>query len=159
VAVRASDGEMPWKTRLGGPVLGGVLVGDSLVYAATGRPDGKLYAVRRRDGNLRWKVTTGRTMVPLAASGTLVLAHTEQGVLVAVDGRRGNVAWRARVRPGRAAPVEAGGAIVATGIDSIYRIDPASGRVLLRKALPGAVLGGWTLADGRLVGGTADSLV
>lgn len=159
VAVRVTDGEMPWKTRLGGPVLGGVLAGDSLVYAATGRPDGKLYAVRRTDGNLRWKVTTGRTMVPLAASGNLVLTHTQRGEVVAVDGNRGRIAWRARVQPGRAAPVEVAGAIVATGIDSVYRIDPASGRVLLRRALPGAVVGGWTESDGRLVGGTADSLV
>lgn len=159
VAIRVTDGKVPWKTRLGGPILGGVLAGDSLVYAATGRPDGKLYAVRRSDGNLRWDVNTGRTMVPLAAAGNLVLTHTERGQLVAVNGRSGRVVWRARVRPGRAAPIEAAGAIVATGIDSIYRIDAGSGDVLLRRKLPGAVLGGWTLANGRLVGGTADSLV
>lgn len=158
-AVRALDGKVLWKTRIGGPVLGGVLVGDSLVYAATGRPEGALYALRRSDGNIRWKAKTGRTMVPVGRAGGLVLTHSQSGMLVASAARSGQMRWRTRIGPGRAAPVAAAGAIIATAIDSIYRVDTATGRVLLRRVLSGAVPGGWTLSEGRLIGGTADSTI
>ena len=158
-AVNAADGDVLWKTRLGGPVLGGVMVSDSMVYAATGRPDGRLFAVRRSDGKLRWRATTGHTMAPLGRAGDLVVAHNQRGQLIATNGRTGRRAWLARVQPGRAAPIEAANGIVATSIDSIYRVDPADGRVLLRRRLPGSVIGGWTVAGGYLVGGTADSSI
>jgi outer membrane protein assembly factor BamB len=158
-AIDAGNGDVLWNARLGGPVLGGVLVGDSLVYAATGRPDGRLFAVRRSDGKLRWRATTGHTMAPLGLVGNLVLAHNQRGQVVATDARTGRSSWRTRVQPGRAAPIAAGDGIVVTSIDSIYRLDPATGRVLLRRALSGSVVGGWTVANGRLVAGTSDSTI
>lgn len=158
-AVRTSDGEVLWKTRLGGPMSGGVLVTDSMVYAATARPDGELYAIRRRDGDMLWREPTGRTIVPLARAGDVIVTHTLERGVVGVNTRTGRIAWRTRARPGRAAPVAIDSVVIATAVDTVYRIDPANGAILLRRPLRSSVLGGWAVRDGRLIGGTTDSTV
>ena len=54
-AVDLGSGQLRWSSRLGGLIGGGVLVGGDTVYAASGRPEGKVYALDAHTGREVWR--------------------------------------------------------------------------------------------------------
>ncbi|HMH56067.1 MAG TPA: PQQ-binding-like beta-propeller repeat protein, partial [Gemmatimonadales bacterium] len=65
-AVDVGTGEVRWSMRLSGMIAGGVLLAGDTVYAATSRPEGRVYALARFTGKQIWWTSTNPIGAPLA---------------------------------------------------------------------------------------------
>jgi outer membrane protein assembly factor BamB len=159
-AVNLTSGRVEWAERLSGVVAGGVLVSGDTVYAASSRPDGRLYALDRRTGARLWRVRTGAVGAPLALVEGLVIVPTQRGDFLGLRAAQGDRRWRRKLGTSRVAPVDVGGGtIVVATVDSIFRLRAADGIVTHRVRTPGAVLSPWVRIGENLVAGTTDSQV
>lgn len=155
-AVDLATGESLWNRRLPGALMGGVLVRNSMLYAGTGRPDGRVDAMDFR-GRRIWRARSGEVTAPLAAAADMIIALNRDGYVVALNAATGRMRWRQPVGRARAPAIESDGAIVVTTLDSLFRLEFEAGRVQARRPAPGVVLGGWIPAGGALVAGVADT--
>ena len=159
-AVDLSSGVIRWSTRLSGIVGGGVLASGDTLFVATSRPDGKVFALERNTGKRIWRTSTGAIDAPLALARGVLVAATQRGVLLGINPRTGEIAWRQRLGTARVAPAAAGeDVLVIATIDSLFRVVVTDGRVTHRVGSPGTVLSPWIPFGGGLVAGTTDSLV
>jgi outer membrane protein assembly factor BamB len=144
VLLDRASGEQIWRQRVDGTVLAGPLLDGDRVYVATERtPEGKVYALRLRDGGRLWTRSTGSVAAPLAVDGDALYAGNEAGEVFRLGLDGGTVAWR-RALPGavRAGPVPAAsGILVATTADSLFLLDRGTGVIVHRAATTGSVLG------------------
>ena len=159
-AIDLDSGRVAWDRRLSGAVLGGVLTHDSVLFVATARPEGRVFALDKATGRQRWRASVGEVGAPLGWAGGVVLAATRRGDLVALDPARGRPRWRRRLGSIRSAPVAVdSGAVVVASVDSLFRVATADGRVTHRRALPGSTLRAWVPVGETLVAATTDSTV
>ncbi len=84
-AVDLTSGEVRWSTRLSGMVVGGVLVSGDTIYAASSRPEGRIYALRGATGKQIWHVSTAPIAAPLALIDGILVAETQQGEVLGLD--------------------------------------------------------------------------
>jgi outer membrane protein assembly factor BamB len=157
-AVNLASGEVRWTSRLGGLITGGVLVAGDTVYVASGRPEGKVYALDGRSGRRLWRTGTGAVGAPLAlVHGTLV-ALTQRGEVLGLDPAGGRIRWRRPTGFARiaAVPADSGTLVVAT-VDSLYRLRATDGHVLRRVRTPGPIVSPWLPYGELLLAGTTDS--
>ncbi len=159
VALDLRSGVQRWASRLQGPVSRGVLLVGDTVYAGTERPDGQVYALDLGRGSKLWDTKTGYVSSPLALAAGALVVQTRGGVTVALDPRTGAVRWRRHTGVGRAPALTADSTILVTTLDSLFRLNPKSGRIEARRATPGAILGGWTRWNDLLLSGSTDSLL
>jgi outer membrane protein assembly factor BamB len=159
-AVDLASGQLRWSSRLGGLIGGGVLVVGDTVYTASGRPEGKVYALDAHTGRRLWRTTTGTVSAPLALVDGILVAETQRGEVVGLDPAAGTVRWRRIVGFSRipAVPADSGTLVVAT-IDSLFRLNARDGKVVRRARSPGAIVSPWLEHHGLLVAGTTDSSV
>lgn len=160
VAVNLSTGQQRWSSRLGGLIGGGVVVAGDTVYAATSRPEGKVYALDGQTGRRYWRTGTGPISAPLALIGGLLIAENQRGEAIGLDPHTGAIRWRRKLGVARipAIPADSGTFVMAT-VDSLFRVSARDGRVIRRAPSPGAVVSPWITHGRVLVAGTADSLV
>jgi outer membrane protein assembly factor BamB len=159
-AVDLATGTVLWSSRLSGLVAGGVLVSGDTVYAASSRPEGRVYALSRGIGERIWTTKTGPVAAPLALVAGTLIASAQRGELVGLDPGDGSIRWRRRMGMARTAPVETGdGSLVVATVDSIYRVTAADGVVSHRVRSPGTIVSPWVAYRGGLVAGTTDSQV
>jgi len=159
-AVDLTSGQTQWSSRLGGLIGGGVLVEGDAVYAASSRPEGKVYALDAKTGRRLWRTTTGPVGAPLALIGGLLIAENQRGQIIGLDPKSGTVRWRRRLGISRipAVPADSGTILIAT-VDSLFRLSAADGKVVRRVSSPGSIVSPWIAHRGLLVAGTTDSLV
>jgi len=159
-AVDLASGQTRWSSRLGGLVGSGVLVAADTIYAASSRPEGKVYALDAQTGRRIWRTSVGPVSAPLALVDGVLVAATQRGYLVGLDPQGGTVRWRRRLGVARIPAVAAdSGTIVVATVDSLFRIGIRDGRVVRRAPSPGAIVSPWIQQGGVLVAGTTDSLV
>jgi outer membrane protein assembly factor BamB len=151
VLLTRSTGQVLWRTRLQGTIRAGPLLARDRLYVGTeASPDGRVYALRLKDGGVLWSTRTGSVEASLALDHDTLYAATEPGVVLRLATADGKVVWR-RQLPGavRAPPVPApDGLAVATTADTLFLLDRATGEVRRRLATAGAVLGGPALGPG-----------
>jgi outer membrane protein assembly factor BamB len=159
-AVDLSSGDVRWSSRLPGMIVGGILLAGDTIFAASSRPEGRIYALRRRNGKAIWKTSTPAIGAPLSLIEGVLIAQTQRGEVMAVSPRTGKISWRRRVGVARATatPAGSGGVLVST-TDSLVRLTTADGSVTHRTRSPGTVLSSWVRYKGALVAGTTDSQV
>jgi outer membrane protein assembly factor BamB len=159
-AVDLASGEVRWSARLSGMIVGGVLVSGDTIYAASSRPEGRVYALSRSNGKQVWRISTHPIGAPLALVDGVLVAETQRGGVMAINPATGKVLWHRRlgVARVRAVPAGNGGVVVAT-TDSLFRLALADGRVTHRVASPGTLVSPWLSHNGALIGGTTDSQV
>jgi len=162
VLVDRTSGEVLWRQRVDGTIRGGPLLDEDRLYVATeAQPEGRVYAIRLRDGKPIWRARVGSVVAPLAYDGEALYAGTEGGAVVRLEPEGGRVTWRRALSGAiRAAPIATPhGLAVVTTADTLYLLDRATGQVRARLATPGAVLG-TPASDGRRVYlGTTDGRV
>ncbi len=158
-AVDLASGAVKWRRRLGGAILGGVVVSGGTVFVGTDRPQGAVVALDAVTGAQRWRRVRWRTGMPLAVGAGVVAMHAREGHIVALEPGTGRVRWRRRIGASVTPPVALADAILATTSDSLFRLSPGDGAVLARAAGPGDAPGGWRTAGTQLVGGTAQGEV
>jgi outer membrane protein assembly factor BamB len=162
VLVDRGSGEVLWRQRVDGTIRGGPLLDEDRLYVGTeAQPEGRVYAIRLRDGKPIWRTRVGSVAAPLAFDGDALYAGTEDGAVVRLDAEHGSITWRRRL-PGavRVAPVPTPqGLAVATTADTLYLLDVRTGAPSARFATPGTVLATPALQTGagtdRLYLGTA----
>jgi outer membrane protein assembly factor BamB len=101
VALSATDGAEAWRVRVGSEVLSPPIGGAQLVFVQT--IDGRLLALERNDGRVRWVfdnpvpvLTLRGTATPLFSAG-IVYAGFANGMVVAVRAENGEPIWQHRV--------------------------------------------------------------
>ncbi|MGH7525881.1 MAG: PQQ-binding-like beta-propeller repeat protein, partial [Gemmatimonadales bacterium] len=157
-AVDLQSGGVRWSHRLAGLVAGGVVVSGDTVYAASSRPEGRVYAIDRETGKRLWRTATGPVGAPLSLAGNVLVALTQREEVVALEPATGKVRWRRKVGTSRIAAMPvAGAALVVATVDSLFRLEAAGGKVTHRTASPGTLVSPWIVYHGALVGGTTDS--
>ncbi len=160
-AIDLSTGEELWNKRQAGAIIGGVAAAGDTLFVGTDRPSGRVVAIRSRDGKRIWQNKVGRVGVPLAVARGTVVAHMANGQVVALRSADGAEIWRRYLGPTLSGPmVSEPGSVIATTMDSVFRLDLLDGSVLARRATSGSVVGGWS-RDGSsgLVGGTTAAQV
>ncbi len=162
VLLDRASGEVLWRQRVDGTIRAGPLLDEDRLYVATeSQPDGRVYAIRLRDGKPIWRTRVGSVVAPLAYDGEALYAGTEGGAVVRVEPEGGRVAWRRALSGAiRAGPVATPqGLAVVTTADTLYLLDRTTGQVRGRLATPGAVLGTPATDGRRLYLGTTDGRV
>ncbi len=160
VAVDLQSGRTRWSVRVGGTLVGGVLLSGDLLYAGTDQPGGKVHAFRTISGSEVWARSTGYIQSPLALVDGKLIGLTRQNRVVALHAATGRIAWRRPLPTSRYAPVPLGGAdVLISSYDSLYRVRVSDGKVTLRRRAPGVITAGWRAFGNLLVAGTGDSLV
>jgi outer membrane protein assembly factor BamB len=160
VAVDLGSGRNRWAVRVPGPLVGGMLVRDSLVYAATDRPGGKVYALNTVSGNQEWSTGTGYVQTPLLLMGDRLVVLTRAGRMLGLDAKNGKVRWRTPLLANRVAPIALDGEHFAvSSYDSVYRVRLTDGRILQRRKSPGTIASNWQRIGSALIAATADSQV
>ncbi|MFL5403145.1 MAG: PQQ-binding-like beta-propeller repeat protein [Gemmatimonadales bacterium] len=159
-AVDLGSGDVRWGRRLSGMLVGGVLLPGDTLYAATSRPEGRVYALRRANGKQIWYQSISPIAAPLALVDRVLVAQTQRGEVLGLDPGNGKIRWRRRVGVSRvaAAPAGEGGVLVAT-TDSLIRLTLIDGKVTHRTHSPGTIVSAWIPYPGGLVAGTTDSQV
>lgn len=143
VLVDRTSGDVLWRQRVDGTIRAGPLLDEDRLYVATeAQPEGRVYAIRLRDGKTIWRTRVGSVVAPLAFDGEALYAGTEGGAVVRVDPEAGGVKWRRALSGAvRAGPVATPhGLAVVTTADTLYLLDRATGQVRARRATPGAVI-------------------
>jgi outer membrane protein assembly factor BamB len=154
VLVDRGSGEVLWRTHLDGSVRAGPLIDEDRLYVATESPQGRVYAVRLRDGRQLWRTPAGSVTAPITFDGEAIYAATEQGLVLRLEPDHGTVQWRrplaGAVRAGPLVTPNGAGLVVATTSDTLYLLDRQTGAVRSQLTLPGAVLA-TPATDGRRV--------
>ena len=158
-AISIDSGKVRWGFRLTGSVLGGVVRADSSVYVASVRPESNLLSLDAATGRKRWSTRITEPSGPVALVNGVLLVPTRRGDLLAVTPGDGVIRWRRRIGYARSGAVSAAGGVMIASLDSIFRLAIGDGRVLQRRAAPGAVLAAWLPADTLLIGASADSML
>ena len=159
-AVELTSGAVRWSSRLTGIIAGGVLVSGDTIYAATSRPDGRVFALDRLTGRRYWQASTGPIGAPLFLWHGMLIAPTQRGMLIGLNPATGVIAWRRRMGTARIPAVSADSvSVLVATVDSLFVVATADGKVLRRARSPGTVLSPWVRLGDRLVAGTTDSLV
>src|SRR5947209_3251856 len=143
VLLDRASGEILWRSHLDGTVRAGPLLDEDRLYVATeSQPDGRVYAVRLRDGRRLWRTRVGSVTAPIAFDSDAIFAATEEGLVLRLEPERGMVRWRCPLSGAvRAGPlVTPNGLVVATTTDTLFLIDRQTGTVRSHLSLPGAVL-------------------
>jgi serine/threonine-protein kinase len=157
-AVDLRTGDVRWARRLSGILAGGVLLAGDTVFAATSRPEGRVYALRRASGKQIWFKSLSPIGAPLALFDRVIVVQTQHGEVLALDPMTGRIEWRRRVGVSRVAAAPAGdGATLIATTDSLVRLNLADGKVTHRVRSPGTIVSPWVAYGGSLVAGTTDS--
>jgi outer membrane protein assembly factor BamB len=145
-----------WRLHLG-PTESSPLVAGGLVYVGDWR--GKVYAVDRLTGKVRWTFATGGKIKGSAAlAGGRVFIGSYDGHVYALDARTGRLRWRASAQPRfgstgtfYATPAVAFGRVYVGSTDGkVYSFGATSGRLLWSQGTGGYVYSS-AAVSGRLV--------
>jgi outer membrane protein assembly factor BamB len=159
-AVELASGAVRWSSRLSGIIAGGLLVSGDTIYAATTRPQGRVFALDRLTGRKYWQTGTGPIGAPLAMWRGVLLAPAQNGELIGLDPRIGTIKWRRKVGVARVAAVPADSvAVLVATVDSLFLVTVADGKVIQRAGTPGTILSPWIKFGDGLVAGSTDSVV
>lgn len=151
-----ATGELLWRRRVGEPVGAGPLLADDRLLVATQDDRGRLHALRLADGKSLWSQTTGDVVAPLVATDGWVAAGSLDGWVGVWTVATGDRRWRTRLAGSvRTAPLATrAGLLVATTTDSLFLLDPADGRILVRRATRGTALAAPASAESLVLVGT-----
>jgi outer membrane protein assembly factor BamB len=159
VAASRDSGTIRWTARLPGDIVGGVVANETRIFAATGRPSGRIQAISLAGGTV-WRTNTGRMTSSLGLVEDMVAGMTVTGDVIALNAATGHVRWRRYAGPSRTAPAAAGpGRMLVTTMDSLILLETTAGRSIARRPVSGVTLAGWQPFGALLVAGFSDSAV
>jgi len=154
-AIRQSDGQVIWETRIGNPrnrvydVDSQPLLIEGQLFAASA--DGLLYSLDPRDGSVNWASDAGGANDIAYRNGRL---YTTGGSnLYCVDPATGLIFWSQDFeKPAMSAPALGDGFItVVSTIDKIYIVESATGDIAYERYVRKGSLGDPTVVDDRYV--------
>lgn len=157
VAVDLTLGRIKWAYRMDGPSLSGVLFRHDTVIAGSERPGGEVTVLADSTGRRGWKRRVGYVSAPLALVGDVVIVQTRTKGTYGLDVASGKTLWRTPLMGGRVSAVPGGeGTILFGTLDSLYRVEATTGKVLLRLAAPGTFASDWVPSPRGIVAATGE---
>ena len=169
VALKAKDGQLFWRSEMGGELSASPVADDSMIYVAseasgpmTGHVGGALRALGREGGVTQWMTPLVRPLRgSLAVSGWKLFAGGIDGRAYAFDKRTGGVLWSI---PFGAAlnghPVSAGGRVYFGSEDgTLLALEESTGKLLWRYRTQGAIRGPVAISNQTIFFGSGDGYV
>src|ERR1044071_5400018 len=171
VALKAKDGQLFWRTEIGGELSASPVADETAIYVAsetkvqpneTQKPAGALRALGREGGVTQWMTPLVRPLRgALALSGGKLFAGGSDGRAYAFDKRTGGVLWSipfALVFSGQ--PVVKGGKVYLGSEDgTLLALDEATGRLVWRYRTKGAIHGPVAVNNETVFFGSGDNYV
>jgi outer membrane protein assembly factor BamB len=149
VALKAKDGQLYWRTEVGGELSASPVADESAIYVASEtvgqaneKSNGALRALGREGGVTQWMTPLVRPLRgALALNGPRLFAGGSDGRAYAFDKRTGGVLWSIPFEsPFAGQPVAKDGRVYFGSEDgTLLALDEATGRVLWRYRTKGAV--------------------
>lgn len=175
VALRARDGQLYWRSEMGGELSASPVADDHAVYVASeiaGEPTKSEAGIRRATGTLRalgreggvtqWMRTLAMPLRgSLSVSGNKLIAGGGDGRVYAFDKRTGEILWSLFYGTRfNCQPVAADGRVYAGNEDgNLLAIEEATGKLLWRYRTRGPVQGPVTIVNGAVYFGSGDGYV
>jgi outer membrane protein assembly factor BamB len=169
VALKARDGQLFWRSEMGGELSASPVADDSMIYVASetlgptkGYVGGALRALGREGGVTQWMTPLVRPLRgSLALSGGKLFAGGIDGRAYAFDKRTGGVLWSI---PFGAAlnghPVSASGRVYFGSEDgTLLALEEATGKLLWRYRTQGAIRGPVAVSNQTIFFGSGDGYV
>jgi outer membrane protein assembly factor BamB len=171
VALKAKDGQLYWRTEVGGELSASPVADETAIYVAsetkvqpneTQKPAGALRALGREGGVTQWMTPLVRPLRgALTLSGGKIFAGGSDGRAYAFDKRTGGVLWSIPfeiVFSGQ--PVVKGGKVYLGSEDgTVLALDETTGRLLWRYRTKGAIHGPVAVNDDTVFFGSGDNYV
>jgi len=171
VALKAKDGQLYWRTEVGGELSASPVADETSIYVASEtkvqpneiqKPAGALRALGREGGVTQWMTPLIRPLRgALTLSGGKIFAGGSDGRAYAFDKRTGGVLWSIPfeiVFSGQ--PVVKGGKVYLGSEDgTLLALDEATGRLLWRYRTNGAIHGPVAVNDDTVFFGSGDNYV
>jgi outer membrane protein assembly factor BamB len=171
VALKASDGQLHWRSEMGGELSASPVADENTIYVASEttvppneiqKPAGALRALGREGGVTQWMTPLVRPLRgALTVSGGKLFAGGSDGRAYAFDKRTGGVFWSipfALVFSGQ--PVAKDGRVYLGSEDgTLLALDEATGRLLWRYRTQGAIHGPVAVKDKDVFFGSGDGYV
>ena len=169
VALKAKDGQLFWRTEVGGELSASPVADESTIYVASEtvvkaneQSAGALRALGREGGVTQWMTPLVRPLRgALALSGPRLFAGGSDGRAYAFDKRTGGVLWSIPFASSFAGqPVSKNGRVYFGSEDgTLLALDEATGRVLWRYRTKGAVRGPVAVTNENVFFGSGDGYV
>jgi len=171
VALKATDGQLFWRSDLGGELSASPVADENAIYVASETvvqanesraSAGALRALGREGGVTLWMTPLVRPLRgALTVSGGKLFAGGSDGRAYAFDKRTGGVLWSIPFNsPFTSHPVAKAGRVYFGSEDgTLLALDEATGRVLWRYRSKGAVRGPVAVAGESIVFGSGDGYV
>ena len=171
VALKAHDGQLLWRSDLGGELSASPVADASAIYVASetttpsGDPraqSGALRALGREGGVTRWVTALGKPLRgALTISDTKIFAGGSEGRAYAFDKRTGGLFWSIPfTSPFNTQPVLKDGRVYFGAEDgTLLALEEATGRLLWRYRTRGAVRGPVAVAENTVFFGSGDGYV
>lgn len=168
VALQAKDGQLNWRTEVGGELSASPVADENAIYVASetvGQPNapaGALRALGHEGGVTQWMTPLVRPLRgALALNGGKLFGGGSDGRAYAFDKQTGGVLWSipfSLVFSGQ--PVVRGGKVFLGSEDgTVLALDEATGRLLWRYRTKGAIHGPVAVNADRVFFGSGDSYV
>jgi eukaryotic-like serine/threonine-protein kinase len=171
VALKARDGQLHWRSELGGELSASPVADETAIYVASEitptsgeqrGQSGALRALGREGGVTRWVTALGKSLRgALTISDTKIFAGGSDGRAYAFDKRTGGVFWSVPfTSPFNGQPVLKDGRVYFGSEDgTLLALEEATGRVLWRYRTKGAVRGPVAVAENTVFFGSGDGYV
>ena len=169
VALKAKDGQLFWRSEIGGELSASPVADESAIYVASetvGKPNetsaGALRALGREGGVTQWMTPLVRPLRgALTFSGGKLFAGGSDGRAYAFDKRTGGVLWSIPfASPFNGQPVAKDGSVYFGSEDgTLLALDEATGRVLWRYRTKGAIRGPVAVTEEVVFFGSGDGYV
>ena len=139
-ALSKTTGVTVWMKTLAAPLSGGLLVGESAVFA--GSTDGKVYAFDKRSGLTLWVNQYGESFSSQpAGAGHSLFIGGDKGSLFSLDQTTGNMTWRYQTGGPIQGPIAIvnGTVYIGSGDGYVYALRESSSKAIWRRRTGAAV--------------------
>jgi eukaryotic-like serine/threonine-protein kinase len=171
VALKAKDGQLYWRSEMGGELSASPVADDAMIYVASEvispaeqqrQTGGALRALGREGGVTQWMTPLVRPVRgSLALSGGRLFAGGIDGRAYAFDKRTGGVLWSIPfAAPLNGHPVSANGRVYFGSEDgTLLALEESTGRLLWRYRTKGAIRGPVAVSNNTVFFGSGDGYV
>ena len=170
VALQAKDGQLSWRSEMGGELSASPAADESTIYVAseivdaagTQRRSGTLRALGREGGVTQWMTPLVRPLRGgITVQGGKLFAGGSDGRAYAFDKRTGGVLWSIPFPGGFSGqPVSSDGRVYFGSDDgTLLALEESSGKLLWRYGTEGAIRGAVAVSRGTVFFGSGDGYV
>jgi outer membrane protein assembly factor BamB len=150
------DGDKIWETKIKGGFFAAPVVSNTRIFISSEYPDGTLYCLDIRDGDIIWRKTIGASRSTSTIDGGIIYTLTNSGEVYAHNTIGGNLIWKKDVGsliP--QSPIASGDSLyVMSGGDTLKVLSTFDGDVLANVALPRHTYPTVAMEDHRLIFGS-----